>query len=189
MKSNEIKKMVLAALMVALAVVLARVVHALMGWQGGGILLPMHIPVLLCGFFCGWKYGLLCGILSPLVNLLISGGPTGPTLISMEFELATYGLCAGLLSSPRLAFLGRPFGRYAEIAHTVIALVLSMLIGRAVWGIVKAVISVGNPGSFGFQTFLAGAFVTAIIGIIIQLILIPVLVTLFRRSKLGRELR
>ena len=36
--------------------------------QIGSALSPMHIPVLLCGFICGWPYGLIVGLIaaSPL---------------------------------------------------------------------------------------------------------------------------
>ena len=31
----------------------------------GAALSPMHIPVLLCGLICGWKYGLMVGFVLP----------------------------------------------------------------------------------------------------------------------------
>ena len=33
--------------------------------QIGKMLLPMHIPVLLCGLICGWQYGLGIGFILP----------------------------------------------------------------------------------------------------------------------------
>ena len=33
--------------------------------QIGNMLLPMHIPVLLCGLICGWQYGLAVGFILP----------------------------------------------------------------------------------------------------------------------------
>ena len=36
--------------------------------QFGQMLLPMHLPVLICGFVCGWRQGLLVGFLAPLLR-------------------------------------------------------------------------------------------------------------------------
>ena len=36
--------------------------------QIGNMLLPMHIPVLLCGLICGWQYGLVVGLVMPLLS-------------------------------------------------------------------------------------------------------------------------
>ncbi len=60
------------------------------------MLLPMHIPVLLCGLICGWKYGILVGFILPLLRHTIFGMPIlFPTGIAMAFELATYGFVIG----------------------------------------------------------------------------------------------
>ena len=64
----------------------------------GSMLLPMHIPVLICGFICGWKYGLLVGLITPLLRSVSFGmPPIYPTAIAMSFELAAYGFISGLL--------------------------------------------------------------------------------------------
>lgn len=179
--------MVLAALFVALGVVLARLIHAFMGFAGAQTLLPMHIPVLLCGFICGGKYGMLCGLLTPLVSTLVSGMPAGDTLIAMEFELAAYGLCAGLFSSPSFRPISRFFSeKTQEYVHILLALIFSMLIGRGVWGIVKAIISTGSDNPFGWAAFLTGAFTTAFIGIIIQIAIIPPIVLLLKKAKFSK---
>ena len=64
----------------------------------GSMLLPMHIPVLLCGFFCGWRYGLIVGVVAPLLRSVLFGmPPMFPTAAAMAFELAAYGALTGLL--------------------------------------------------------------------------------------------
>lgn len=60
---KQVKYLVMTALCVALGVVLPVTLHAIP--NAGSILLPMHIPVLLCGLVCGPVYGLACGILAP----------------------------------------------------------------------------------------------------------------------------
>ena len=43
--------------------------------QIGNMLLPMHIPVLLCGLICGWQYGLTVGLILPLLRYALFGMP------------------------------------------------------------------------------------------------------------------
>jgi len=183
MNRVELRQMVLAAVLTALAVVLSRVLHALGGWQAGSIFLPMHIPVLLCGFLCGWKYGMLSGFLTPMIAMLVSGMPSGSTLISMELELAAYGAAAGALAGIHWFGTGDKESKIAAVSHTVFALVLAMLIGRAVYGTVNAIILSREGSPFTWTAFISGAFVNAIPGIVIQLILIPTLVTLAKKWK------
>ena len=70
---KQVKYLVMTALCVALGVVLPVTLHAIP--NAGSILLPMHIPVLLCGLVCGPVYGLACGILAPLLSSLITSMP------------------------------------------------------------------------------------------------------------------
>ena len=64
----------------------------------GDMLCPMHIPVILCGYLCGGPWGLVVGIIAPLLRSLVMTMPVMyPTAICMAFELGTYGLTAGLL--------------------------------------------------------------------------------------------
>ena len=60
--------------------------------QVGSMLCPMHIPVLLCGFFCGAPWGLAVGFVAPLLRSFTLGmPPMFPTAFCMAFELAAYG--------------------------------------------------------------------------------------------------
>ena len=90
------KNLVNAALCLALCMVLPFLTGQIP--QIGSALSPMHIPVLLCGFICGWPYGLAVGILAPLLRFMLFGmPPIFPTGIAMAFELAAYGMATGLL--------------------------------------------------------------------------------------------
>lgn len=64
MKSTT-KKLVSGALCIAIGVLLPMAFHVIP--NGGSVFLPMHIPVLICGLFCGAPYGLACGIISAIV--------------------------------------------------------------------------------------------------------------------------
>lgn len=172
--NQKTKDLVFAALCVALGLVVPQVFH-LIPFVGavpnlGGVFLPMHIPVLLCGFLCGWRYGFVCGAVVPFLSSIVTGMPVmWPQGVSMIFELAVYGLVTGLL------YRGRKRGVY-------LSLLAAMAAGRIISGIAKAVFFgiAGKP--FGMAAFLSGAFTIAIPGIILQLVLIPVLVTALEKA-------
>ena len=97
MKNHQnILKMTASALCLALCLVLPFL--TLQMPEIGSMLLPMHIPVLLCGFICGWKWGLGVGFAAPLVRSLIFGKPfLYPVAVCMALELAAYGFVCGLM--------------------------------------------------------------------------------------------
>ena len=142
----------------------------------GSMLLPMHIPVLLCGLICGWQYGLaVCFIVPLLRSMLFSMPPMYPTAVSMAAELATYGFVIGILYAR---------SRWHCIKALYRSMLIAMLAGRAVWGIVQmALLGVGKDG-FTPAMFLSGAFVNAIPGIVLQLVLIPAVMVALKRAKL-----
>ena len=158
---NSILRLVISALCLALAYTLPFLTGQIP--EIGSMLLPMHIPVLLCGFICGWRWGLGVGFISPMLRSVILGMPQlFPMALCMAFELATYGFVAGLMH--RLLPKKKPY-IYAS-------LLISMIVGRIVWGIVMSFC----VGTFTFNAFILGAITNAIPGIIIQIALIPILV-------------
>lgn len=167
---SSTKKMVLTSLMIAVGVVLPIAFHSIP--NAGSILLPMHIPVLICGIICGFPFGLLCGIITPLLSSLLTGMPPAAYLPAMICELAVYGLVTSLL----IRFV-RTKSVYANI---YIALIGAMISGRIVYGILNSLIF--RAGSYSAQIWLTSAFVTALPGIVIQLILIPLIVLTLQDS-------
>ncbi len=164
--------MVLAALFLALAYVLPFFTGQIK--EIGSMLCPMHIPVLLCGFVCGWPWGLAVGAVSPLFRSLILGMPQlFPSAVCMAFELAAYGAVAGLIH------------RYLPSKKPLVylSLLISMIVGRIVWGAAMFVFVGINGGSFTFSAFIAGAITNAIPGILVQIILVPPLVMILENSK------
>lgn len=168
MKKSSTLKLVLAGLFTAMGVGLPIAFHAFS--LSGSIFLPMHIPVMLCGIVCGWRYGMITGIIVPMISSFLTGmPPLYPVGVAMALELAAYGTIIGILS-----------GRMNIIA----ALVGAMLGGRVVLGI-SNVILMGLAGkSYTFSAFIAGAFVTALPGIILQLILVPAIYLILEKSNL-----
>jgi thiamine transporter ThiT len=170
------KNLVLAALFLALGLVLPFLTGQIP--QIGSRLLPMHIPILLCGLICGWKYGGAVGFITPLLRSVLFGMPPFfPTATAMAFELLTYGLVIGLAYSKM---------HRKNLGTLYAALVIAMVAGRIVWGVVQF-IQLGISGTgFTWQAFMSGAFLNAVPGIVLQLILIPALMTALDRMKLVR---
>ncbi len=168
---NKIFKMVLAAMLLALSMVLPFLTGQIP--QIGKALCPMHIPVLLCGFFCGPWYALAVGFTAPLLRFALFGMPViMPTGIAMCFELATYGFMAGFLYK-RLP---------KKKGFIYVALVAAMLCGRLVWGVARVVLFGLGKSEFGWAAFISGAFIDAIPGIIVQIVLIPVIVMALKKN-------
>lgn len=170
--NNSIYKMVLAAMFLAMAYVLPFFTGQIP--EIGSMLCPMHIPVMLCGFICGWPWGLAVGLIAPLLRSIILGmPPLFPTAVCMAFELATYGVMTGLFYK----WLPKKKG------FIYVSLISAMVVGRLVWGIAMMVCMGIKGGSFGVVAFLTGAVTNAIPGIVLQIVLIPILVMLLERVK------
>ena len=173
MKENKLFRPVLSALFLALAYVMPFLTGQIP--EVGSMLCPLHIPVILCGFVCGWPWGLAVGFIAPLFRALTLGmPPLFPTAVCMAFELAAYGAVAGLMHR----ILPRKKG------YIYCSLLTSMLVGRLIWGAAMYVVMGINGGAFTFSAFVAGAFTNAIPGIIVQIVLIPVLVMILDNKKI-----
>ncbi len=166
-------KLVLSGLFTAIGIIIPMIFHTFS--LPGSIFLPMHIPVLLCGFICGWQYGFAAGMIVPLLGSMITGmPPLFPVATVMAFELATYGLVSGFLSRKNM--------------NIMLSLVIAMLLGRFVLGIAN-IVFLGIAGkSYGVAAFMSGAFITALPGIITQLILIPIILTTLKKVRLLENL-
>ena len=62
-------------------------------------------------------------------------------------------------------------------------LLSAMVAGRLVWGAVRFILAGLTGSSFPFSAFLSGALLTAVPGILAQLILIPLIVNALTRAK------
>lgn len=165
------KKMVFSGILLAGSILLPFLTGQIP--QIGKMLSPMHIPILICGFACGWPYGLVIGAVAPVIRFLLFGmPPLFPVGIAMTFELAAYGMAAGL------------FYKYLpkKRVYIFVGLIGSMLLGRIVWGIAMHVIAHFAGIDFGMGAFLAGAFIQAVPGIIVHIILIPVIVMALKKA-------
>lgn len=165
--------MVLAAMFAALGMVMPLITGQIP--EVGSRLLPMHLPVLICGYVCGWRYGLVVGFMVPLLRSVMFGmPPLFPTGVCMVFELAAYGACTG--------FLYRVLPKRNRSIY--VSLIGSMIVGRVVWGMISMLIYGVMGNTFTVQIFMASAFLNAIPGILAQIVLIPVIIMALNRAKM-----
>lgn len=169
---NPIKKLVYAAVCLALALYLPFLTGQIP--EIGSMLSPMHIPVLLCGFICGWQYGVAVGFIAPLLRHMLFSMPPMPMALIFAFEFAAYGCIAALLykALPKKA------------GYVYLSLLGAMLGGRIVWGIGRALLAGISNTVFPFGAFLAGAFIDALPGIILHIALIPPIVIALKKAQI-----
>lgn len=175
MKQN-LKNLTLSAMFLALGLILPFLTGQIP--QIGSMLLPMHIPVFLCGLICGWQYGGLIGvILSPLRYALFGMPILFPTGIAMMAELATYGIVAGALYQ---------HSRWQCLKALYRSILTAMVSGRVVWALAEIALLGISANGFTWQMFISGALLNAIPGIIVQLILLPAIMVALNRTGLVR---
>lgn len=166
------KKAVLTAACIALCTVLPMVFHAFP--NAGNIWLPMHIPVLLCGLICGGKFGLLCGIIGPIISSILTQMPPAVNLPAMMLELSTYGFVSG--------FAVNKIKTQNQLTNILLSLFCAMIVGRIMYGLANALIF--NIGKISLNGWLVSSFVTALPGIILQIVLIPLIITTLQKAQI-----
>ncbi len=169
---QALKKLVFAAMFFAIGIVLPMLTGQIK--EIGDSLLPMHLVVLLCGFICGTGYGAVVGVALPFVrSLIFSMPPMYPNAVWMAAELLTYGAIAGFL-----------YGLFKKknLVAIYVSLIVAQIAGRISWAIVKSIL-LGMAGkAFTLTAFLIGGFVDALLGIVLQLILIPIILSIINRQ-------
>ena len=171
MEISRVKRMVFTAACAALCLVLPMAFHSIP--NAGSVILPMHIPVLLCGLICGWPFGLVCGLVGPFLSSILTGMPPAAMLPSMMIECAGYGCVTGLMM--KYVRTGRPY------MDLYISMITAMVLGRVISGLAKTWILAPGTPPFAWVTT---SLVTGIPGIIIQLVLMPAVVFALTRARL-----
>ena len=171
MEISRVKRMVFTAVCAALCLVLPMAFHSIP--NAGQVILPMHIPVLLCGLICGWPFGFVCGLVGPFLSSIITGMPPAAMLPSMMIECASYGCVTGLMM--KYVRTGRPY------ADLYISMGTAMILGRVIAGLAKAWILAPGTPAFAWVTT---SLVAGIPGIIIQLVLMPTVIFALTRARL-----
>lgn len=170
--ASKLYKSIATAVCISLCIILPLAFHMLP--NGGTVLSPMHLPVLLCGIVYGPWYGLLCGLLGPLLSCILTGMPVVGFLPVMMTELTAYGLISGLV----MHFLHT--GK--QLTDIYISLLTAMIAGRILAGITQALLFA--PGEYTLAIWATGYFVSCFPAIIMQLVLIPILYAALYKSGL-----
>ncbi len=172
MRNTNLRRLLYAAMFMALGILMPFLTGQ--NFQLGQMLSLMHIPILLCGFICGWPYGLAVGFITPLLRSLMLGAPPMmPTAVAMAFELAVYGLLTGLL------YRALP----KKNGYLYVTLIISMIAGRLVWGAVSLFLYGFIDELFTWQVYLSKVVLTVWPAIVIQIVLIPILLIALKRTK------
>ena len=173
-KNQTAKNMTLAAMFLAIGLMLPFLTGQIR--EIGNMLLPMHIPVLLCGLICGWRYGMVVGLILPPLRFMLFGMPVlFPIGIAMAFELSIYGFVIGFLYN---------HSKWKCVFSLYRSLIAAMVCGRVVWGAVRVLLTGMASEAFTWQMFMTGALLNAIPGIVLQLILIPSIMVALNRTGL-----
>ncbi|MBR5490734.1 MAG: ECF transporter S component [Oscillospiraceae bacterium] len=165
-------KLTVTAMCLALCVVLPIAFHMIP--DGGSLFSPIHIPVLICGLACGPLWGLVCGIIGPVLSSFITGMPPAAYLPPMMVELAAYGLITGGMMK-----IVRTGKLYPDL---YISLVTAMVLGRVLAGLAKGFIFA--RGAFTVGLWATSYFLGSIPGIIVHLIVVPALTLALMKAKL-----
>ena len=170
-RDQNLLRLVIAALMLAFCMVLPFLTGQVQ--QIANKVSLMHLPVMLTGFFCGPWYGLLVGVIAPLMRSFLFHMPAlFPNAIGMAFELGTYGLVTGLL----YRLLPK------KPVYLYVSLLSAMLLGRLVWGLARTALAGLGGDPFTLKLFLTNGFLNAVPAVVLQLVVIPPLVLAVYRA-------
>lgn len=174
MRKTKSFKLVISGLLLCIGMLLPYFSAHAFGISGN-VFLPMHIPVLLCGFLCGPLMGGVCGAVLPILNSVLTGMPVFyPTAILMTAELLCYGLISGL--GCKLLKKGN------KLVNIYISLIIAMVVGRVASGAAASLLILFNTGLVKYSVI--ASLITGIPGIIIQLVLIPFLIMIIEKNLL-----
>lgn len=166
---NKTHQLILAGVFIALGLVLPMAFHMIGG--AGPIFLPMHIPVLIGGFFLSPMSALSVGVITPLLSGLFTGmPPLFPMMPIMMLELGVYGLTISVIKNK---VSNNPY----------IILLVSMILGRIAAGfmvyLLSALFVTKLPSAL---VFMAAAVTKGVPGILLQLLIVPMVVIAVKRS-------
>ena len=167
-KNQITVKTLISAGLIALAVILPQIVHLALGQPGGVQLLPMYMPVLIGGCLLGRRWGMVVGVLSPVVSFAITllfgeAMPALPRLPFMMAELAVFALVSGLFSKKI----------YENGLWAFPAVILAQIAGRSVFLGLVAIFQGVAPFTV---EMIWSQILTGWVGLAIQAVLVPLLI-------------
>lgn len=172
MRQSYVRNTVLASMFLALGLLLPFATGQIP--TIGNMLLPMHLPIILCGMISGRRWGIVVGFTTPLLRSLLFSVPAiYPNAVAMAVELACYALVMGALYHK---------AKRQSVGRVYFALIVAMILGRAVWGVMMWLLMGLSHQAYTWAAFVSSAFVRAVPGILLQLVLIPFVALLLHRT-------
>lgn len=158
-------KTIAALCAIAIAVAFPQLLHLVgaltgLGTALGETVLPMHLAIIMVGLLAGPVAGAVAGAASPLISFALSGMPGEAVLPFMIFELAGYGLAAGLILKSSL--------------NIFLKLLIIQISGRALRAAAVLISFYGLGTGLPPVTIWTG-IVAGLFGIVLQWVLIPVI--------------
>ena len=177
MEKNKLKKITFSGVFLSLGLILP--IFTMQIKEIGDTLLPMHIPVLLCGILCGAPWGAAVGFILPFLrSLLFSMPPIYPNACWMAVELAVYGISIGFIYNKL---------KFGKVINIYISLISAQILGRVAWGVAKSLLLMGTANAFSLSVFFIGGFVDAFLGIVLQWVIIPAIVVILKKFQGGNK--
>lgn len=161
-------KTIVSLIIIVLALVLPQITHAFFGSRGGILLLPMYLPIILGGCLLGFRYGLVLGVISPLISfgftsIFQNPMPALNRLPFMMIELMAIGFVSGLFSNK--------INKNKNYAF--VAVITSLLVGRLAFLISIAIF--GNLVNLPL-TLIVSQIETGLVGLTIQSLVLPFII-------------
>lgn len=170
--NRRIRDIALGGLFVAMGTLVPMLFHM---FGLGAIFLPMHLPVLLGGFFIAWPAALAVGVITPLVSSFLTGmPPIMPTGLLMTLELGVLAAAASL-SYRRFGLPVFPSVLVAMVAARI-AYALELFAAVPLLGLKLPPLA-----------YLAATLGKSWLGIVLQLLVVPAVVIAISRHRGERQ--
>ncbi len=167
---SNTRKLTLSGILLALAIILPIVTGQIP--QIGRLLTPMHFPIIIGSFYLGPLYAVIVGFIAPTLRMILFVTPPYPISLVMGFELATYAIVISFLYPLFLKV------KISKLMSVYISLLTAIVVGRIVYAFILTVFFTADSFLKVFYYTFTGSF----IGIILQLVLIPILIIRFQKK-------
>lgn len=141
----------------------------------GKMFLPMHLPVLVCGFLVSLPVAFAVGVVTPMVSSVLTGmPPLVPTAFLMTLELATLAVTAGVC--------------YRTLRLPVIVSVfLAVVATRVVGGLELFALAPLMGLKSNLVVYLTQSVILSLPGIILQFLAAPLALAAINRAAASKE--
>lgn len=179
LSQKVIVKAIIAVLTIVAAVGLPQICHLAIGGNSGIRFLPMYLPVLMGALLLGSGWGVVIGVLSPVISYLITtaAGTPMPALARlpfMAFELAVFAVVAGAFSK-----LVMKNGLFAFVA-----VIVAEIVGRAAFVAAVAIFGKATPLSV---SLVWSQIKIGWVGLVVNAVIVPLCAILVKTVCGGNE--